>query len=189
MERVENLLEAARVGARTDAVEAVNPALVIDEVLKARAGELDARRVQVQVGKGLPMVACHRAYLYQVIDNLVSNAIKFSGDRPDPHIRIEAERMDDRVQFAVTDNGIGIPSAQNERVFEPFFRVNPGSTKGSGIGLAIVKRVIELYRGKVWVEPNLPSGCSVRFTLPALGELSERTPGAGVATKSDERDL
>ncbi|HEV8539809.1 MAG TPA: ATP-binding protein [Nitrospiraceae bacterium] len=188
MDRVENILEVARVGAGGDAVEAVSPAPVINEVLKARAGELEARRVRVQVREGLPMVACHRAYLYQVIDNLVSNAIKFSGERPDPEIRITAERTGDRVQFTVTDNGIGIPSTHRERVFEPFVRVNQDSAKGSGIGLAIVKRVIELYGGRVWIEPNLPSGCSVRFTLPVLGELSVGDQARGAAMEAARRE-
>jgi signal transduction histidine kinase/CHASE3 domain sensor protein len=176
MDRVEHILEVARVGVGIESVEAVNPTTVINDVLKVRAEELEGRGVLVRIGEGLPMVACHRAYLSQVIDNLVSNAIKFSGDRPDPEISIMAERDGDRVQFSVTDNGIGIPTALRDRVFEAFFRVNKDAAKGSGIGLAIVKRVIELYGGRVWIEPNVPIGSSVRFTLPALSELSVGEP-------------
>ncbi len=171
IERVENILKVARVGAGHEAIEAVDPALVIGDVLKARAGDLEDRRVRVHVGKEFPLVACHRAYLRQVFDNLISNALKFSGHGADPEIRIEARRRGERVQFSVADNGSGIPPEHQERVFEPFVRVSAPSVKGSGIGLTIVKRIVELYGGQVWVEPESRSGCTVTFTLPALGEL------------------
>ena len=121
-----------------------------------------------------------------MFDNLISNAVNFSGDRPDPIIRITAERTGDRVQFSVTDNGVGIPPQQRERVFEAFVRLSPSSTKGSGIGLAIVKRLVELYGGKVWIESNGPAGCTVRFTLPVLGDLSRRQASAMIETVQTE---
>lgn len=187
-ERVQNILEVARVGVLREAVEAVDPALVLQDVLKTRAGELERRRVKVSIETAFPMVACHRAYLRQVFDNLISNAIKFSGNRPDPLIRIAVRRVDSQVQFSVTDNGIGIPPQQRERVFEPFIRLNSGSVKGSGIGLAIVKRIIELYGGKVWIESPEGPGSAVIFTLPALGDLSRigrsNNKGEPVAARS-----
>jgi len=173
IERVHNILEVARVGVPREAVEAVDPALVLQDVLKARAGELEQRRMKVSVETAFPMVACHRAYLRQVFDNLISNAIKFSGDRPDPLMLITTKRADSQVQFFVTDNGIGIPPQQRERVFEPFVRLHSGSARGSGIGLAIVKRIIELYGGRVWIESPEGPGCAVIFTLPALGDLTD----------------
>jgi signal transduction histidine kinase/CHASE3 domain sensor protein len=176
IEQVENILNVARLGAPHEAIEAVDPALVIGDVLKAKAGDLESRRVRVHVEKEIPLVACHRAYLRQVFDNLISNAIKFSGHRADPEIRIEARRCGERVQFSVSDNGSGIPPEHRERVFEPFVRVSAPSVKGSGIGLTIVKRIVELYGGQVWVEPESRSGCTVTFTLPALGELSMGPP-------------
>ncbi|HET8579628.1 MAG TPA: ATP-binding protein [Nitrospiraceae bacterium] len=172
-ERVHDILEVARVGVQREAVEAVDPALVLHDVLKARAGELERRQVKISVETAFPKVACHRAYLRQVFDNLISNAIKFSGDRPDPAIRIATEQTGSRVRFSVRDNGIGIPTQERERVFEPFVRLNQGSAKGSGIGLAIVKRIIELYGGRVWIESPEEPGCAVIFTLPALGDLSD----------------
>jgi signal transduction histidine kinase len=150
----------------------VDPALAIGEALKALAGELEARKMRVHVANPLPLVACHRAYLRQVFDNLISNAIKFSGDRPDPEIRIEAKSKDNRVQFSVADNGCGVPPQSRARVFEPFVRLTPASAKGSGIGLTIVKRIVELYGGQVWIEPEGPPGCTVMFTLPALSDFS-----------------
>lgn len=191
IERVENILNVARVGAAHEAIEAVDPALVIGDVLKAKAGDLESGRVRVHIGKEFPLVACHRAYLRQVFDNLISNALKFSSHRADPEIRIEARRWSERVQFWVSDNGSGIPPEHRERVFEPFVRVNAPSVKGSGIGLTIVKRIVELYGGQVWVELNSQSGCTVTFTLPALGELAMGPPrdiGPGPADSASRPD-
>ena len=188
IERVENILNVARLGAPHEAIEAVDPALVIGDVLKAKAGDLESAKVRVHIGKEFPLVACHRAYLRQVFDNLISNAIKFSSHRADPEIRIEARRWGERVQFWVSDNGSGIPPEHRERVFEPFVRVSAPSVKGSGIGLTIVKRIIELYGGQVWVELNSRSGCTITFTLPALGDLAMGPPrdiGPGPAAPTD----
>ena len=123
-----------------------------------------------------PLAACHRAYLRQVFDNLISNAVKFSGDRPDFEIRISAERRAERLSVSVADNGIGIPPLQRERVFEPFVRLDSTATRGSGIGLAIVKRIVEQYGGRVWIESSAAGGCTVRFTLPLLGNLTGGSP-------------
>jgi signal transduction histidine kinase len=171
-ERIETILEVARVGAKHEAVEAVDPALVINDVLKSRAGELEAKKVRVHVARELPMVPCHHAYLRQVFDNLISNAIKFSQDSPNPEFRIEAQVKGERVHFSVSDNGCGILPQYRERAFEPFVRLGSPSTKGTGIGLTIVKRIVELYGGQVRIEPEGPPGCTVTFTLPTLGDLS-----------------
>jgi signal transduction histidine kinase/CHASE3 domain sensor protein len=171
-ERIEMILKVARVGSRHEAIEAVDPSLVIGDILKSMAGELEARKVRVHVARELPMVPCHRAYLRQVFDNLISNAVKFSQSRPDPEIRIEARTKGDRVHFSVIDNGCGIPLQHRTRVFEPFFQTSASSAKGTGIGLTIVKRIVELYGGEVWIEPSESPGTAVTFTLPVLGDLS-----------------
>jgi signal transduction histidine kinase len=171
-ERVHDILSLARVGAGADAVEAVDPAAVIQDIMKQEAGTLEARRVRLHVQEEFPLVACHRAYLRQVFDNLMSNAMKYAGQGATPEISITAVRLRDRVQFAVYDNGPGIPTAQRERVFQPFIRLNPEQIKGSGIGLTIVRRIIELYGGEVWIESANGAGCRVAFTLPALGALT-----------------
>jgi signal transduction histidine kinase/CHASE3 domain sensor protein len=189
IQRVEGILEVARVGAQRTSIEAVDPVFVIEQVLKARSGELESRQVRVSVVNGFPLVACHRAYLRQVFDNLISNAIKFAGDREDFQIRLCAERDADRLRVSVEDNGIGIPQEQRERVFEPFVRLNPNGSKGSGIGLAIVKRIVELYGGNVWAETNERGGCTIRFTLPLLGDLTNAPDTTnGEIRREDQND-
>ncbi len=169
--RVETILEVARVGGRKDRIEAVDPAVVIDGVLKGMAGELERERVRVTIHPGFPLVACHRAYLAQVFDNLLSNAVKFTAGQERPEIAIGGERRGEYVRFSVSDNGPGIPGDQRRRVFEPFVRLSPGTSKGSGIGLTIVRRIVELYGGEVWIESAAP-GCRILFTVPALGDLA-----------------
>ena len=190
-ERIETILEVVRVGSRHEAIEAVDPSLVIGDVLKSMAGELEARKVRVHVARELPMVPCHRAYLRQIFDNLISNAVKFSQSRPDPEIRIEARTKGDRVHFSVIDNGCGIPPQHRTRVFEPFFRTSASSAKGTGIGLTIVKRIVELYGGEVWIESSESPGTTVTFTLPVLGDLSPLRPRsieAGQTAPPDARE-
>ncbi len=178
-ERVQDILTVARVGVRPEAVEPLDPATVINEVLQSTAADLERRHVSVHVQRTFPLVACHRAYLRQVLDNLVSNALKFSGGRPDPRIWITADQRGSSVRFSVADNGLGIPPEDRVRVFEPFVRLSPASTKGSGIGLAIVKRIIDLYGGRVWIEDNEHAGSTVGFTLPSLAEHSRTGTEAG----------
>jgi signal transduction histidine kinase/CHASE3 domain sensor protein len=170
-QRVESILEVARVGAGVDAMEAIDPAIVVAEVLKARAGELEARNVKVKTVFTVLLVPCHREYLRQVFDNLISNVLKYACNRPDPELRIIACRQGDWVKFTVSDNGPGIPLTQRPRVFDPFVRLD-SDAKGSGIGLTIVKRIVELYGGDVWVEDDDVPGCRIAFTLPTLGDLS-----------------
>ncbi|GIW54878.1 MAG: hypothetical protein KatS3mg082_1282 [Nitrospiraceae bacterium] len=176
--RVEGLLAVARVGSRQEAIAAVDPYLVINEVLKARSWQLEQRRAQVEVGQGFPLVACHHAYLRQVFDNLISNSVRFTPEDVSPDIAITAARDGPMACFAIRDRGVGIPADKRKRVFEPFVRLQLGGDKGSGIGLTIVKRIVELYGGQVWIEPNEGPGCTVKFTLPVLGEFDSVAPGS-----------
>jgi signal transduction histidine kinase/CHASE3 domain sensor protein len=166
-ERVEKILEVARLGSR-QAVEAVDPTALINDILKMKAGDLESGGFRVTMDSAIPRVAGHPAYLRQVFDNLLSNAIKFSAESPNPEITISAVQRNDRVHISVSDNGPGIPPEQRERVFEPFVRLHPGKFKGSGIGLTIVNRIIELYGGRVWIEPGDGRGCTVTVALPVL---------------------
>lgn len=175
--RVEDILAVARIGGRSAVVEAVDPALVVQDVLKSRAGEMERQGIRVRVNGDQLMVVCHRAYLSQTVDNLVSNAVKFSSGRPAPSIEITWKLQGERAQFSVADNGIGVPESARRRVFEPFVRLDPAANPGSGIGLAIVRRIVELYGGEVWIESNVPTGCRVSFTLPVLGDFPARETG------------
>lgn len=166
--RVEGILSVARVGAGQGSVTAVDPRLVIEDVLKAQAGEIERLRAIVQIDLGFPLVACHRAYLRQVFDNLISNALKYARPGEPPSITISSQTGKHMVCFVVHDHGIGIPPDQQARVFQPFVRLGHADATGSGIGLAIVQRIVELYGGRVWIEGTPSEGCTVKFTIPWL---------------------
>ncbi len=172
-QRVEQVLSLARVGGRQQSLEVVDPNVVVDDILKARAGEWEAGQIRLVREPGLMPVACHRAYVYQVFDNLLSNALKFARGADRATILIGGRREGGRQEFRITDNGPGIPLSQQERVFDPFVRLNPAAAEGTGIGLAIVRRIVELYGGRVWVDPTHTPGCCIRFTLPLIGALRD----------------
>ena len=187
--RVEGILEVARVGTGQGAVTAVDPRLIIDEVLKAQAGDIERLRATVHVEPGFPLVACHGAYLRQVFDNLISNALKYARPGEPPVLTISSQTGKHKVCFTVQDRGIGIPVDQRSRVFQPFVRLGQGGASGSGIGLAIVQRIVELYGGRVWIEGGDDEGCTVKFTLPWLsqegGEADHAVPDANFSEVVD----
>jgi signal transduction histidine kinase len=114
----------------------------------------------------LPKVMADPLQLFQVLQNLISNAIKFHGDEK-PHIHVSAERKEKEWVFAVSDNGIGIPAEYSERIFEMFQRLhNRKEYPGTGIGLATCKKIVERHGGRIWVKSEPGKGSTFYFTIP-----------------------
>lgn len=114
----------------------------------------------------LPTVQCDRTQLIQLFQNLLGNALKFRADRR-PEIHISAERQPTAWQFRISDNGIGVQSEYRERIFEVFQRLHTREKfAGTGIGLAICKKIVERHEGKIWVESSPGQGATFLFTLP-----------------------
>jgi signal transduction histidine kinase/CHASE3 domain sensor protein len=178
VQRVEGILTVAELGPDS-ALTAVDPAAIIDQVLRARAGEIGSVRALVQVEPALPPVTCHAVHLRQIFDNLISNALKFTREGESPVVRISGHVQGPMVRFTVEDHGIGIPSIQRTRVFQPFVRLLVSDAGGSGIGLTITQRIVELYGGKVWIDGAERSGCTVQFTVPSFQE-AEGTLNGGI---------
>src|SRR5438132_10580947 len=126
----------------------------------------------MRVADWLPKLACNRVHLLQVLDNLVRNALHFSVEGRPPDVEIGVVKQMNETALFVRDNGIGIPSSDWERIFEPFERLGHKDVQGTGIGLAIVKKIIELYQGRVWVESEPGEGATFFFTLPLYVELA-----------------
>ncbi len=104
-----------------------------------------------QVQSNLPMIRGDRIRILEVIQNLIENAVKFMDDTPDPSLSISAQHEQNEVILCVRDNGIGIDPRYHEKIFGLFERLN-SQTEGSGVGLALVKRIVEVHGGRVWVE-------------------------------------
>ena len=130
--------------------------------LQVTIGESGASIVRTR----LPLVRMHQVHLEQLFQNLLGNAIKYRGDVA-PHIVIGAEQSNRETVFFVRDNGIGIASEYKEKIFELFKRLHTSDQySGSGIGLAICKRIVEHYGGRIWVESELGRGATFYFTVP-----------------------
>jgi len=117
----------------------------------------------------MPSVYVDRPRLVEVIQNLIDNAVKFMGTQSIPQIEIGSIVENDQMVFFVKDNGIGIDPAHHERIFGLFNKLDSES-EGTGVGLALVKRTIEVNRGKIWVESNKGEGTTFYFTLPEKPE-------------------
>jgi len=160
------LLELSRVGRVIHPAQDVRLDALAREAVDLVAGRLGARRVDVVIADDLPAVRGDRARLVEVLQNLVDNAAKFMGDQTSPRIEIGMRRDDGARVFFVRDNGKGIEPRFRDRVFGLFEKLDPGS-EGSGVGLALVKRILDLHQGRVWVESEGEGrGTTVCFTLP-----------------------
>ncbi len=118
----------------------------------------------------LPVVMADEAQLAQVFQNLIANALKFRRGDEVPRVHISAEPVDDMWRFSVADNGIGVDPAQEERIFQIFQRLHPSEAyPGTGLGLALCKRIVERHGGRIWVESEPGKGSTFCFTWPAEG--------------------
>lgn len=126
----------------------------------------DGARVEVQMEE-LPTVHGDQALLRQVWHNLLANAFKFSAKAPHPRVRISAASSGHEVVFTVKDNGVGFEMSRAERLFGVFQRLHPASEfQGTGVGLSIVKRIVQRHRGRVGARSTPGDGAEFFFALP-----------------------
>ncbi len=115
------------------------------------AGRLEPTGVKVEIAPDLPVVYGDHSRLREVLENLIDNAVKFVGDQPIPRVEIGAREDGDEKVFYVRDNGIGIDPRYHEKIFDLFDKLDQ-DTEGTGVGLAIVKRIVEVHGGRIWVD-------------------------------------
>ncbi|HJV79399.1 PAS domain S-box protein [Noviherbaspirillum sp.] len=168
---IDGILAYSRAGrspetpAMADAGEALADAIGLIEI---------PDNMQVKVETPLPRLAVEQVRLQQVFQNLIGNAVKHA-NAPGAEIRIGCTEMEDAWRFHVCDNGPGIDPRNFERIFQLFQTLVPKDTsENTGVGLAIVKKIVELYGGKVWVESEMGKGACFLFTLPRLPPADER---------------
>ena len=160
------LLELSRVGRTARAAETVTFADLVREARALVDGRLRERGVRIEVAEDLPSVRGDRQRLVEVLQNLLDNAAKFMGEQQDPRIEVGVRQDHGPPVFFVRDNGRGIEPRYHEKVFGLFERLDP-TDEGTGVGLALVKRIVEVHGGRVWVESaGLGRGSTFCFTLP-----------------------
>ena len=163
---INDLLAYSRVGTQSKALEPTDSEVVLEQVLanlQATVAESDA----VVTHDALPTVLADETQLAQLFQNLVGNALKFHNAQP-PQVHISAERKGQEWLFSVRDNGIGLEPQYAERIFIIFQRLHSKADyPGTGIGLAICKRIVERHGGRIWLESQPGQGATFYFTLPA----------------------
>ncbi len=164
---IADLLTYARAGMDSSPLEAVELDTAFDLALQNLSTVIQKERVEIRraplgQARGSPTA------LTQVFQNLLSNAIKFHAVDLVPVVEVGAEREDGIVRVSVTDHGPGVPEDQLERVFQVFERLEGEPYPGTGVGLAVCRKVVERAGGRIWMENNDGSGVTVFFTLPAV---------------------
>ena len=161
-----DLLELSRVGHLARATEEISLTQLAQEAAETVAGQLEASGVEVEIDPAMPVVLGDRVRLREVYQNLLENAVKFSGEQAAPRVEVGMRWQEDEVQLYVKDNGQGIDPRHHERVFGLFEQLG-ARTEGSGIGLALAKRIVEAHGGRMWVESKgVAHGSTFCFTLP-----------------------
>jgi len=160
------LLEMSRIGRQENPPTRVTFAELAREALSSVAGQITARGVTVHVAEADLTLTGDRPRLAQIWQNLLDNAVKYLGDQRTPLVEVGVDRMNGETVFFVRDNGIGIPPDCGEKVFGMFDKLDRSSS-GVGLGLAMVRKIVEKQHGRIWVESGgLGSGACFRFTLP-----------------------
>ena len=150
-ELLQEVLELSRIGRRVSPPEDVPLGDLAAEAVNLVGGRLADKDVRLTIGPDLPVLYGDRTRLREVLQNLIENAVKYMGNQPQPCIEIGSRRDGDEVVCFVRDNGIGIDRAYHEKVFGLFEQLDP-RVEGTGIGLALVKRIVEIHGGRIWVE-------------------------------------
>jgi len=164
---IRDLLDFSRIGHDGERRTAVDPREVLQQLKGELKPRLDQAGVELSLPEMPPIVRCDRTRLYQLLSNLIGNALDHMGPCEAPRIVVEIEQRADRHEIVVRDNGRGVPPDQRERIFELFHSVpNADGRKGTGIGLAIVRKIAELHGGHALCDASTQLGATFRVTLP-----------------------
>ncbi|MDE0404065.1 MAG: ATP-binding protein [Nitrospira sp.] len=172
---IHDLLEYSRIGSENKPFQETDCEVVLQQVLANLSASVREHRAEVTHGP-LPTIHVNPTHMMQVFQNLIGNALKFQGDAP-PKIHVVAKALPDGWEFSIRDNGLGIPDDQLVRIFSIFQRLHgQGDYPGTGIGLAICKRIVEKYGGNIRVESERGKGSTFYFTLMSPREVMELMP-------------
>lgn len=163
---IDDLLRISRVGREKSIFQNIDVNGIIEEVKLRLEFSLDKENVKLIIKDKLPAIFCDKIRMTEVFANLISNAIKFM-DKKEPVIEIGSSLENDYYRFYVKDNGIGIEEKHFDKIFQIFQRLNDKDKyEGTGAGLAIVKKIIQMHNGKIWVESKPGLGTTFYFTIP-----------------------
>jgi len=163
---LQGLLQLSRIGRMLNPFKEFSMSELAVDIAELLSGPLNQKKVNLVIQPDMPRVVADEARIGQVLQNLIENAIKFMGDNEDPQLEIGYKELPNEYIFFVSDNGVGIDPRYQETIFGLFDKLDPHSP-GTGIGLSLVRRIIEFHQGRVWVESNgLGQGSTFYFSLP-----------------------
>jgi len=167
-ELLQDLLELSRVGRVMNPPQEILFEELAKEAIELTEGRLQERGVRTLVNPSLPVVRGDRKRLLELLQNLIDNAAKYMGDQSDPLIEIGQQGFEGkRPILFVRDNGMGVAPEYHENIFGLFNKLNPNS-EGTGVGLALARRIAEFHGGRLWIESELGKGATFFFTLPSV---------------------
>ncbi len=171
MERlISDILELSRIGKVAAPPEECNMSEIIRDTIELLRFQLKDKGIKITVQNNMPIILCNMRRISQVFQNLISNSIKFMGTSKQSQIEIGCTDRDRFFEFYIKDNGIGIDKKyHNEEIFQIFRRIEEIDVEGTGIGLTIVKMIVENHGGKIWVNSQKGKGSTFYFTLPKCG--------------------
>lgn len=161
---INELLAYSRLSTREKELEDVDCQKVMDQVLMNLKVAIEESKAEI-TNDSLPLLTADYSQLLQLFQNLISNAIKYRSHQ-DPKIHISASKKDKEWSFSVGDNGIGIDPKYQKRIFMIFQRLHRAEYPGTGMGLAICKKIVERHGGRMWVDSKLGEGSKFCFTIP-----------------------
>jgi light-regulated signal transduction histidine kinase (bacteriophytochrome) len=172
---IDGILQYSKLGhVREVKIQEVDTDDMIREVLNVFNIEKDFPRVIVKVQPNLPQMKGEKRMLFQLWMNLVSNALKYSSAEEGPLVELGSCKVENREVFFIKDNGIGVNPDFKEKIFQPFQRAVGNKFRGTGIGLAIVKRIVEIHKGEVWVKTEVGKGSEFYFYLQPQREENKK---------------
>lgn len=165
-ELLQDLLDLSRVGRVMNEPETISFSKLVEDAVELTEGRLQERGVQIHVQPDLPDVHGDAKRLLELVQNLIDNAAKYVGSQPEPRIEIGCSGTDgDKLVFFIRDNGSGIAPEHHEKIFGLFYKLDP-NIEGTGVGLSLVRRIVEVHGGRIWVESEVGKGATFFFTLP-----------------------
>jgi PAS domain S-box-containing protein len=168
---INDLLLYSRAGRDTDNKQSVEIDEIIYMVLNNLRMQIQETKADIIINPELPVVYCNKPQITALFQNLISNAIKYKKENVVPKIELKVEQKNNFWQFAIQDNGIGMKEEHLEIIFLIFQRLhNRNEYSGSGIGLAIAKRIVNSNGGEIWVESKIGEGSTFYFTLPIIAQ-------------------
>ncbi|MEE9604882.1 MAG: ATP-binding protein [Candidatus Scalindua sp.] len=176
--RIDEIIKVMKVGRITYELENNDSGAIVKDIVETLEDKIKDNKINVVIQDNLPTILCDEERMKDVLSNLLANAIKFMGNNNQGQIRIGCDKNGDYYNFYVEDTGIGIQEEYQKQIFKIFRRLGEVEVEGSGVGLAMVKKIVELHKGTIWVESPVKDGRGSRFcfTMPISRKLDSGSP-------------